>query len=463
MNPAVSHAPRADSQSARSEAIFIGTGADRPAVGHSQVKSHTMPQFGVYSEIGKLRKVLVHRPDLSLKRLTPANHDELLFDDVLWVEHAQREHDAFVGHMRDWGVQVFYLADLLTETLAASPEARETITRLVITENTVGVALVQPLRELLMSLDAEMLATHLIGGLTKGEARAMSDMRAFERASLLGVTTNDDAFILPPLPNSLFTRDSSAWIYDGVSVNPMYHQARHLEAYNVGLIYHFHTMFQEADFKFWFPLLDEKACGFNTETFGRASIEGGDIMPIGNKTLLIGYGERTTAQMIEQLAARLFADGAVERIIVAQMTRDRAHMHLDTVFTMLDYDAVTIYPRVVENIRAYSMRPGDNEQQFDITQEKSFLDAVANAMEVKKLRVIATGGDEYQQAREQWDDGNNTVAIEPGVVIAYRRNTYTNRAMRRAGIRVIEIDGFELGKGRGGGHCMTCPLLRDGI
>jgi len=422
-----------------------------------------MPKFGVYSEIGKLRKVMVHRPDLSLKRLTPANHDELLFDDVLWVEHAQREHDAFVEHMRDWGVQVFYLEDLLTETLAASLEARKMITHLAITENSVGVALVAPLRQLLMSLDPEILATHLIGGLTKGEARAMADISAAERASLLGVTSHDDAFILPPLPNSLFTRDSSAWIYNGVSINPMFYQARHLESYNVGIIYHYHTMFREADFRFWLPLLDEEDCRFDTETFGRASIEGGDIMPIGHKALLIGYSQRTTGQMIEQLAARLFAGGEVERIIVAHMTRDRAHMHLDTVFSMLDHDAVTIYPRVVENVRAYSMRPGDNEHQFDITPEKGLLDAVADAMQVRQLRVIATGGDEYQQAREQWDDGNNTVAIEPGVVIAYRKNTYTNRAMRRAGIRVIEIDGFELGKGRGGGHCMTCPLLRDGI
>jgi len=422
-----------------------------------------MPEFGVYSEIGKLRKVLVHHPDLSLKRLTPANHDDLLFDDVLWVEYAQREHEAFVNHMRDWDVQVYYLRDLLTETLAASQKARETITRLAVTENSVGVALVEPLRAMLMTLDAETLATHLIGGLTKGEARDLSDISAVERSSLLGITSNDNAFILPPLPNSLYTRDSSAWICNGVSINPMYYQARHLESYNVGVIYHYHPMFRTANFQFWLPLLDKGDCRFNAETFGRASIEGGDIMPMGNKTLLVGFSERTTGQMIEQLAARLFADGAIERIIVAHLSRDRAHMHLDTVFSMLDYDAVTLYPKVVDNVRAYSMRPGDNERQFDITPEKSFLDAVANAMHVKQLRVIATGGDEYQQAREQWDDGNNTVALEPGVVIAYRKNTYTNRAMRRAGIRVIEIDGFELGKGRGGGHCMTCPLLRDGI
>ncbi len=423
-----------------------------------------MPHFGVYSEIGKLRKVLVHRPDLSLQRLTPANHDELLFDDVIWVQHAQREHDAFVEIMRDWDVQVFYLSDLLTETLAASAEARELIIRLVITEHTVGVALVEPLRAMLHELNPATLATHLIGGMTKGEAKTLGGKDLFGRASLLGVTSEDDTFILPPLPNSLFTRDSSSWVYQGVSINTMYHQARHLESYNVGIIYHFHPMFQESDFQFWLPLLEEEdGCRFDAETFGRASIEGGDVMPIGNRTLLVGLSQRTTGQMIEQLAARLFAADAVERVIVAHMTRDRAHMHLDTVFTMLDEDAVTIYPRVVDRIRAYSIRPGDREGQFHITPEKDFLAAVRDAMGVKKLRVIPTGGDEYQQAREQWDDGNNTVAIEPGVVIAYRKNTYTNQAMRRAGIRVLEIDGFELGRGRGGGHCMTCPLLRDGI
>ncbi len=422
-----------------------------------------MPHFGVFSEVGKLRKVLVHRPDLSLQRLTPANHDELLFDDVIWVQHAQKEHDDFVAIMRDWDVQVFYLSDLLTETLAASQEARELIIRLVITEHTVGVALVEPLRAMLHALSPELLARHLIGGMTKAEARRLAGRDFFQRHSLLGMTAHEDAFILPPLPNSLFTRDSSSWIYQGVSINAMYHQARHLESYNVGLIYHYHPMFQEADFQFWFPLMENASCRFDAETFGRASMEGGDIMPIGNKVLLVGLSQRTTGSMIEQLAARLFAAGAVERVIVAHMSRDRAHMHLDTVFTMLDVDAVTIYPKVVHQIRAYSIRPEDREDQFHITPERSFLDAVQDALGVKRLRVIPTGGDEYQQAREQWDDGNNTVALEPGVVVAYRKNTYTNRALRQAGIRVLEIDGFELGRGRGGGHCMTCPLLRDGI
>ncbi len=271
-------------------------------------------------------------------------------------------------------------------------------------------------------------------------------------------------FILPPLPNTLFTRDSSSWVYNGVILNPMYWPARHLELFNVGLVYHFHPMFREAEFEYWYPPLENgRYFDFAMENFGKASLEGGDIMPVGHKTVLIGMSERSTGQMIEQIARTLFAAGAAERIIACRMTRDRAHMHLDTVFTMLDRDAVTIYPKVVNQITAYSIRPGDNEHIFDVREERTFLDAVQDALGVKKLRVIATGGDEYQQAREQWDDGNNVVALEPGVVIAYRKNTWTNRSFRQAGIEVIEIDGFELGKGRGGGHCMTCPLLRDDI
>jgi arginine deiminase len=202
---------------------------------------------------------------------------------------------------------------------------------------------------------------------------------------------------------------------------------------------------------------------FDISDFGRAALEGGDVMPIGNKTVLIGMSERSTGRMIEQIAKALFAKGAAERVIVCAMTKDRAHMHLDTVFTLLDRDAVTVFPNVVHSITAYSIRPGNREGDFDVTVEKDFLAAVTDALGVKKLRVISTGGDKYQAAREQWDDGNNVVALEPGVVIGYEKNTYTIAAMRKAGITVLPIHGFELGKGRGGGHCMTCPLQRDGI
>ena len=421
-----------------------------------------MSRFGVHSESGTLRKVLVHRPGMCLERLTPTNKDEFLFDDVVWVERAQREHDAFTDVLRDRGVEVFYLENLLAETLEASVEARHHIVDRAVSSYTVGLSLVNDLRDWLFALDSTRLATALIGGLLIGELDGL-DLKSMNRHSLGAVLAEPDSFVLPPLPNSVFMRDSSAWLFDGVVLPPLFWHARRLEVANMSAIYRYHPMFAGGDFDFWYPPAGD-AGRFAVEDFGHgASLEGGDLMPIGNRAVLVGLGQRSTGRMLEHVARALFSAGAADRVIACRMQQDRSYMHVDTVFGFVDRDAVTLYPPVIEAMSVYSVRPGDGDDVFDVTEEKSLLHAVRDALDVPKLRVIETGGNSFQAAREQWDDANNVVAIEPGVVVGYAKNTRTNANLRAAGIEVIEIEGSELGKGRGGCHCMTCPIQRDGL
>lgn len=406
---------------------------------HTIAETEALPDAAprVDSEVGPLRTVLLHRPGNELKRLTPRNNDQLLFDGVPWVDRAQEEHDAFAATLTSRGVEVLLLADVLVQALDDN-RARIAGIHSAVNERRLGIDLADALRSHLTTLPAPQLAQVLMTGMT------FEELPAAEGASLVRKMHHPIDFAVDPLPNLLFTRDSSVWVGDRVAITSLALPARDRETTLTDLIYAYHPRFRRTG----------RAYGAHS-----APLEGGDVLLLAPGVIAIGVGERTTPAGAESFARSALADGLAHTVLAVPIAQERATMHLDTVCTMVDRDAVVMYPAIRHNLSAFPMRlDGDGGVRVD--GPVPFLEAAAEAMGIERLRVIDTGLDPVTAEREQWDDGNNTLAVGPGLVVAYERNVETNERLEAAGIEVLRIAGSELGSGRGGPRCMSCPIDR---
>ena len=397
----------------------------------------------IASEIAPLKKVILNRPKVSLNRLTPSNCKELLFDDVLWPERAGEEHDAFSATLKDQGVETYLVGKLLYETLD-NPKAREYLINNIFPSEFKETTIEEWARKfLLLTPNSQDIIDYILGGFT------INDLR-YQVQDLPSKALSPTDFILPPLPNLLFTRDSSTWIKDGLSINCMTYPARRSEIFIMATIYKYHPMFKDIE------ILYDSTVGTN-----RASIEGGDIQVLSEDYLFIGLSQRTKPHAVQRLAHALFERGKISHVIAVELPKQRATMHLDTMLTMLDHDTFCTIIDKDTPIRSWIIQPSSKRGELSIKESKDFFGIVSKAIGVKNINLVTVGTDAFNTEREQWTDGSNLLTVKPGVVVGYECNTETNKKLKNEGIEVLPIPSGELGRGRGGSHCMSCPILRE--
>ena len=407
-----------------------------------------MNAINVKSEIKPLKKVLLHRPGKELLNLTPDTLERLLFDDIPYLEVAQKEHDEFANILRDNGVEVVYLEDLMTDVLNISSDIKDTFIRQFIYEAGVRTPKYRSLvyEYLLGITDTKELVLKTMEGIKIDD---IVREEAVLGTSLVDMIEPDSLFVCDPMPNLYFTRDPFASIGNGVCLNKMYSVTRNRETIYAEYIFNYHPDFKDKIDKYY-------------DRYNEFHIEGGDVLNLNSHTLAVGISQRTNANAIEELSKNLFSDPdcLIDTVLAFDIPNSRAFMHLDTVFTQIDYDKFTYHPGIMDTLSVYEITKNDDKINV-VLKEGSLEEILEEYLGIDITLIPCAGGDPIAAEREQWNDGSNTLCIAPGVVIVYDRNNITNQVLRDNGLKVLEMHGAELSRGRGGPRCMSMPLVRE--